>query len=327
MVFEGVSAILLLSTDVSLLPLYDYTADKDAPSQLYRSLVVGVSENTNYLHQSRYTTWRLFDGKHENYDKANYKPLSARYFSVNAKQDAHTRWLRAVELYSSRQLTYKTDRLPAISGLAAAVAALLEEDAYLAGLWKNDLMRGLLWRAEPSGARGIPDQISSIPSWSWASHCKSISFLSLDDERQHANITLDYMVSTYGRKTGLTANTNASTRYPFGDVHGGTLQITAPMRTHDIGPHLDSSQCQIIGERHQSFCIYLDDPSARTHRGVIFAVLVYSPDDREPLEFAYGLVLRRSGPSTFQRLGVFRSRPGKVYEDISGFKTDTVMVE
>jgi hypothetical protein len=73
--------------------------------------------------------WRLFDGKHETYDKRNIGSSLNR-----PEKDVHTRWLRAVELYSSRKLTYETDRLPAISGLAAAADALLIDDNYLAGL-------------------------------------------------------------------------------------------------------------------------------------------------------------------------------------------------
>jgi hypothetical protein len=50
--------------------------------------------------------------------------------------------------YSGRQLTYDKDRLPAIEGAARALqsrapAGSLEK--YLARLWSEDLLFGLLW--------------------------------------------------------------------------------------------------------------------------------------------------------------------------------------
>jgi hypothetical protein len=56
----------------------------------------------------------------------------------NSKFHAYLNWLRAVEQYSGRHLTYETDKLPAVSGLAAAVALTIKDD-YLAGIWKGDM--------------------------------------------------------------------------------------------------------------------------------------------------------------------------------------------
>ena len=81
-------------------------------------------------------TWRLFDGQHGRYensiDLSLKSPRSPVYIPrgelVNPeyKEDILTRWPRAAELYPARNLTYEVDKLPAISGLAAAVASLLK---------------------------------------------------------------------------------------------------------------------------------------------------------------------------------------------------------
>ena len=60
-------------------------------------------------------------------------------------------WHIAVQKYSNKRLNQESDKLPAISGLASYVvnelAAVVQgKDQYLAGLWKNDLVPGLLWR-------------------------------------------------------------------------------------------------------------------------------------------------------------------------------------
>lgn len=74
-------------------------------------------------------------------------------------------WRNAVGTYCGRILTFDDDRLPAISGLAHHVARVCKDD-YLAGLWKRDLLLGLLWKAAP-GAKRATTYLA--PSWSWAS--------------------------------------------------------------------------------------------------------------------------------------------------------------
>ncbi|KAH6998817.1 heterokaryon incompatibility protein-domain-containing protein [Ilyonectria sp. MPI-CAGE-AT-0026] len=53
-------------------------------------------------------------------------------------------------------LTYESDIFPALSGLASRISALLK-DGYMAGLWRSNLVEGLLWTYEgkcrPSNAQ------------------------------------------------------------------------------------------------------------------------------------------------------------------------------
>ena len=84
---------------------------------------------------------------------------------------AYSFWETAVKNYSDRALTFKADRLPAISAVASVVAKATG-DHYLAGLWKNDLLAGLGWVAR--GCRSGSDdprpyQEYIAPTWSWAS--------------------------------------------------------------------------------------------------------------------------------------------------------------
>lgn len=76
-------------------------------------------------------------------------------------------WTYAVEFYSKAQLTYGSDKLVALAGIAQAVkhvAHLLDED-YLAGLWRPLLVEGLLWGGQDTRR----SQKYRAPSWSWAS--------------------------------------------------------------------------------------------------------------------------------------------------------------
>lgn len=53
-------------------------------------------------------------------------------------------WYEAVSSFTVRDLTYPTDKLPALAGIATQVHNLRKYE-YLAGLWKQDLEYGLLW--------------------------------------------------------------------------------------------------------------------------------------------------------------------------------------
>jgi len=79
-----------------------------------------------------------------------------------------------------RDLTMKTDRLPAIAGLAKEFGRLTEipsdsptTSQYHCGLWEKDFIRGLYWKG--NGARISSNNPSkgeseyAGPTWSWVS--------------------------------------------------------------------------------------------------------------------------------------------------------------
>ena len=74
-------------------------------------------------------------------------------------------WYSFVNEVCARQLTFKTDILPCLSGLAAQMEASMM-GRYMAGLWEQDLLLGLTWSYKQLQTRILPQQ---APSWSWAS--------------------------------------------------------------------------------------------------------------------------------------------------------------
>jgi hypothetical protein len=89
------------------------------------------------------------------------------------REQLENQWFSIMVEYGSRKLTYGTDLLPALAGLAAEFQSLLEDD-YIAGLWRRNIARGLAWQA--TGYAGklvrprIPEQaVQHMPSWGWAS--------------------------------------------------------------------------------------------------------------------------------------------------------------
>jgi hypothetical protein len=74
-----------------------------------------------------------------------------------------------VPAYTQLDLTFLTDRLPAIQGLAKAASRLRSGDEYISGLWRKTMKADLLWHrnARDSYNQRIKDR--GAPTWSWAS--------------------------------------------------------------------------------------------------------------------------------------------------------------
>lgn len=87
---------------------------------------------------------------------------------VHASNRIYERWYKLAAQYSNRKLTYESDKLPAISGLAREMAQSTH-DEYLAGIWKGDLSQGLLWIWRDGGEALRQPERYRGPSWSWVS--------------------------------------------------------------------------------------------------------------------------------------------------------------
>jgi hypothetical protein len=139
-------------------------------------------------------------------------------------------WYDLIEEYSPRRFTNIGDRLVALSGLARAFGrafgSAISCDEYVAGLWKPDLIRGLMWHTE--GARLVPrdspqsmrDVHPTFPSWSWASvgfepiknHQKSSEHLQALSRVEEVRIEL------------------VDQDQPFGAVRNGGVILSGPLK-------------------------------------------------------------------------------------------------
>ncbi|EXJ96118.1 hypothetical protein A1O1_01244 [Capronia coronata CBS 617.96] len=92
---------------------------------------------------------------------------SAETFSKRAHHQRHGTWHQLIKMYSTKQLTFSSDKLLAIAGLANQYMARnrLHDYDYLVGLWKPQLPHALLWRVE----QGRRPTKYRAPTWTWAS--------------------------------------------------------------------------------------------------------------------------------------------------------------
>lgn len=83
-------------------------------------------------------------------------------------------WYLAVEEFTRRRLSFESDKLPAILGIAKQYSAYDAGD-YVAGLWKSDLINGLLWRPYNGLEVRVWQSLTKskqwrAPTWSWAAY-------------------------------------------------------------------------------------------------------------------------------------------------------------
>lgn len=92
--------------------------------------------------------------------------ISAEYneFSVrdNLRFFDHLSWLFLVREYSSKLLSFPSDRLVALEGI---VQDSKRKDRWTFGTWENDLTEQLIWLSEGYEPTG---EILTLPSWCWA---------------------------------------------------------------------------------------------------------------------------------------------------------------
>jgi hypothetical protein len=87
------------------------------------------------------------------------------------RSDILTTWFHVVEEYSRLRVTRESDRLPALTGVATIFQRKLG-CGYLAGIWQDDIARGILWdvtRYESVRSKRSIRRHDPAPTWSWAS--------------------------------------------------------------------------------------------------------------------------------------------------------------
>lgn len=146
-------------------------------------------------------------------------------------------WHKLIENYTVRNLTDKSDKLPAISGIAEVVQQKTRS-GYVAGLWEMNIDLDLLWRK--TGDLDVPDNRDlSAPSFSWASVNGEVDYYCFRNGRlpYRRTTTVDDIV------------TSPSVQAPLGKVSGGMMTVTGPLVECRITRYCDAGAAlvQIAG--------------------------------------------------------------------------------
>ncbi|RYP90002.1 hypothetical protein DL770_003847 [Monosporascus sp. CRB-9-2] len=218
-------------------------------------------------------------------------------------------WCQAVGLYSRAKLTYLSDKLVAISGVARWHKER-SNDEYLAGLWRTYLETQLLWHVaaedEKEGGSFGPRPVEYVaPSWSWASVDKPVNYrVGFDVKR------CDDEMQTWTQVITITRADiePVSDENYFGQLKGGALHVAFPkMRTGIVTPEL---------EEHGG--IIWDYPVSQGKRVYFLTIIRLCDKDDSSLCFKEGIVLEKLGRGKFRRIGYWLSRGciGNIGDDL-----------
>ncbi|KAF2108726.1 heterokaryon incompatibility protein-domain-containing protein [Lophiotrema nucula] len=214
-------------------------------------------------------------------------------------REAHRRWLFIAQGFSETVLTYKDDVFPAISGLAHSMKDIVA-DVYIAGLWKNDLVRGLLWEV-PRGDTSSRDYIA--PSWSWASSGGRVYFPLV---QQYTSSATEVNVVEVNA-----VHTTLAGPDPMGKVTDGLIHITG---------HLQQSRRRFRSPSPSEYRwryadnFYDDNSStcggeAKTYQETFHFLLCYQQIEYHPQKgiFLLGLIIEPTGRTKdeYRRVGMF----------------------
>lgn len=97
--------------------------------------------------------------------------------------------------------------------------ASLTDDQYFAGLWKGDLVEGLLWNTQGKPPTKAPSQYRA-PSWSWAAMNGPIVPGSMMEIRSGTKFSFEI----------LEAGVDVLGHDPMGHVSGGRLKVSGLMK-------------------------------------------------------------------------------------------------
>lgn len=261
--------------------------------------------------------------------------------------DHHSRWYLIIgNSYSGRHFTKKSDRLPALIGFAKEWEDMINKggtsDRYVAGLWTEDLPRGLLWRSQSTTSR--PSGYAS-PSWSWASIIGAVYWpWEMEPVRQGPNYKRE---SKKFQQFGTSETHYHSTLKridipgtdPYSLVTSGSITVSAflqKMRLNPPSPNHDQGSFEFLDKNGSQSCsnplqlvlentptiISLDVPSELANARNVWCFLVASREasgNSSRKNYAGLLLLSTSGNANFfKRFGYFeivwKDKDGKIFD-------------
>ncbi|KAJ4208907.1 hypothetical protein NW759_013508 [Fusarium solani] len=238
---------------------------------------------------------------------------------------AHERWRDIVTEYSSRSVSRRKDKLNALSGLAKLVRETLQADEYAAGLWKREFHFDLAWGAnwfhpyiEPqeflkpvtNQDTNRDDELGGIPSWSWASVDRPITY-NFDEPLRYSQYTL--ILSNCVKVERLSCQTEPPCDETSAVISGKAV-LTASMIPAKLVT--DQIPCVQIQDRDKPIQVTWDRPKSVAVDDDLYCFRLFSWDSPDELSIDGGLemeepntwflVLRPSTCTTgaFRRVGM-----------------------
>ncbi|KAM7185632.1 HET domain containing protein [Naviculisporaceae sp. PSN 640] len=233
---------------------------EDSSGRVFCRLVQGTGMHENYEERILATRVVIFSstelqwickgsqvceaGHHQTNAGQQSSDQSLSVYGLTSAPETYAFWHRLVKEFSRRHLSYPSDKLPALAGIASIVAALLHSDEngeeapdsqsgshYMAGLWKDNLFHDLCW--ERHMWEIVPWRATHkwrAPSFSWASVEGNVLY---NDEGLSGG-GKDVVYLSEVLDAGCTTISSAN---PFGGVVDGYVRLRGPLKACRIQVH------------------------------------------------------------------------------------------
>ncbi|KAF0320295.1 hypothetical protein GQ607_012391 [Colletotrichum asianum] len=155
----------------------------------------------------------------------------------------HELWLGLLEIYSSRDLSYNSDLLPALSGLAKLWQSR-GAGKYLAGFWEEYILESMMWNVHDLSPSQIQRSIEyRAPSWSPFSLEEQYG---RENRRTHLSFGFPTNYERLAERCAavLDAGSTPMGADPTGQVASGFLRL----KGHVIRKNVSSKRIELRGE-------------------------------------------------------------------------------
>jgi hypothetical protein len=213
-------------------------------------------------------------------------------------------WGDVLERYTAASLTFQSDLLPALSGIAKYLQEI-SGATYLSGIWKTQEkpVVNLAWECEPNLCR--PTNYRA-PSWSWASTDNTVKF---EPFKSISDSHGDGWFGAVKTKAAIVdAQITPATSDLTGPASSGVLTIEGPLNQITINPELEV----FLDEEHLEMMISFDEPEYE--EGSFFILPLYSyhsehghEDGIDQIVYVYLILsLAKDQPGCYTRCGLGR---------------------
>lgn len=165
---------------------HEYSEDKEPINKRGWTLQEQLLAPRTLTYASHTLQWRckagtrnLGDSIHNEYAQTEAWSSSMTTLSKATPEphDAILRWMKIVDLYSSRSISLPHDKLPGLAGIANQFISILGPN-YYAGVWHSFFLWQLCWQTyTDKWSRAAPVSTYRAPSWSWAALDGPIEFI------------------------------------------------------------------------------------------------------------------------------------------------------
>lgn len=169
-------------------------------------------------------------------------------------------WYIIVVEYTRCYLTKPTDKLPALSGLAA-IFQTNTGYTYMAGLWQEDFRDGLLWYVDRNQNKARHSRADNqTPSWSWISSCFPVLYVTVTGSRSSPRYAPHRDIKFVGPRF-----VPKDTNNPLGEVVNDPITVEADFEVLQLSN--DESKINVSDSTGAKVSLFLDDSNAAYSTG------------------------------------------------------------